>query len=97
MRMMMKIVIDTHAGNKAARDNQIGKIMGALSERIKPEAAYFGPEHGNRTAFFFFDMKEPSQMPSIAEPLFQELGAQVTFTPVMNADELQKGLQSIAK
>jgi hypothetical protein len=97
MRMMMKIVIDTHAGNKAARDGQIGKIMGALTERIKPEASYFAPEHGHRTAFFFFDMKDPSQMVLLAEPLFQELNAQVTFTPVMNGDDLQKGLQSSAK
>jgi hypothetical protein len=97
MRMMMKVVIETHAGNKAARDGLLGKTMGALSERIKPEAAYFSPDHGNRSAFFIFDMKDPSQIVSIAEPLFQELGAHVTFTPVMNADELQKGLQSITK
>ena len=97
MRMMMKVVMEMHAGNKAARDGQIGKIMGALTERLKPEAAYFAPDHGNRAALLFFDMKDPSQMASIAEPLFQELGAQVTFTPVMNADELQKGLQSVPK
>jgi hypothetical protein len=37
-------------------------------------------------------MKEPAQMPSIAEPFFQELGANVTFTPAMNADDVMRGL-----
>jgi hypothetical protein len=39
-------------------------------------------------------LSEPSQIPAIAEPFFQELGAKVTFTPVMNFDDVQAGLQA---
>ena len=36
-------------------------------------------------------------MPVIAEPLFQELQSKVEFLPVMNADDLQRGLAKIAQ
>jgi hypothetical protein len=39
-----------------------------------------------------FDMPDPSDMPPFAEPLFESLGADVELAPVMNADDLQKGL-----
>ncbi len=36
--------------------------------KLKPEAAYFLPEHGLRSAIMFFDMKDASEIPGIAEP-----------------------------
>jgi hypothetical protein len=96
MRMMMKVVLDNQAANKAVKDGQIGRIMAAATERMKPEAAFFGSgETGERTAYFVFDMKEPSHMVSIAEPFFMELNAKIHTWPVMNAEDLQKGLASI--
>ena len=32
-------------------------------------------------------------IPSIAEPLFQEMGANVEFHPVMSLDDLKKAIQ----
>jgi hypothetical protein len=40
----------------------------------------------------FFDMKDTSDIPVIAEPLFAALHAEVELIPVMNLEELQKGL-----
>jgi hypothetical protein len=48
-----------------------------------------------RTMFLFFDLKDPSQMPAIAEPLFFQLGAKVDYTPVMNAEDVRKGLAQL--
>ncbi len=59
---------------------------------MKPEASYFYLEDGKRTGRFFFDLKDVSDMPRIAELFFQNLNAEVDFAPVMNADELQAGL-----
>jgi hypothetical protein len=36
-------------------------------------------------------------MPSIAEPLFLKLGGKVEFMPVMNIEDLQKGLEKFQK
>ena len=56
------------------------------------EQAYFYTEGGQRTALFFFDLKQASDVVYIAEPGFLELNADMTFTPVMNGDELKAGL-----
>ena len=41
-------------------------------------------------------MKDSSQMPSLAEEFFNSLGADVEFIPVMNGEELQRGLAAYA-
>jgi hypothetical protein len=37
-------------------------------------------------------MKDASDIPIIVEPLFEGLNAKVQLLPVMNADDLKKGL-----
>jgi hypothetical protein len=66
-------------------------------DRLKPEAAYFLAEDGKRTALFFFNMQDASQIPSIAEPMFMGMNVSLTMVPVMNADDLKKGLEEAAK
>jgi len=39
----------------------------------------------------------PVDIPSVAEPFFFDLGADIEATPVMNADDLRKGLQKMMK
>ena len=92
MRMMLKIVIPTETGNHAIKDGSLQKSFEAIMGKLKPEAAYFFPEHGLRSAMMIFDMKDASEIPAIAEPLFAGLNARIQLLPVMNADDLKKGL-----
>jgi hypothetical protein len=86
--------MDVTASNRAINDGTLPAIMKATLERLKPEASYFGTmQDGRRTCFIVFDMKDPSEMPSIAEPFYMNLNATVEFSPVMNAEDLQKGLE----
>jgi hypothetical protein len=96
MRMMMKMQMDTEAGSRAIADGSLPQMMGETMERLKPEAAYFGPEDGVRTAYIVFDLADPSQIPSITEPLFAKANASVKIFPVMDRADLQKGLQEMA-
>ena len=43
---------------------------------------------GQRSGFMVFDVKEPSEIPAIAEPFFLTMNAQVKFFPVMSAQDL---------
>jgi len=54
MRMMLKIVIPTETGNKAIKDGSLHEIFEAVMSKLKPEAAYFFPEHGLRSAMMIF-------------------------------------------
>lgn len=97
MRVMLKASMDTEKANEAIRSGTLGKLIQESMEQIKPEAAYFTTDHGKRTAFLFFDMEDSSQMPVISEPFFLSLDAEITYTPVMNAEDVQKGLSQLGR
>ncbi|MFD5160290.1 hypothetical protein [Streptomyces hawaiiensis] len=97
MRVLLKASMDTEKANEAIRNGTLGKLIQESLEQIKPEAAYFTSEHGKRTAFLFFDMQDSSQMPVLSEPFFLQLNAEVTYTPVMNVEDVQKGLSQLGR
>ena len=96
MRMMMKVQVPTAAGNAAIKDGTLAQIMGSSLEALKAEAAYFTAEDGMRTGLFFFEMNDSSDIPPAAEPFFLGLDATITFSPVMNAQEMQAGVAKAA-
>ncbi|WAZ23091.1 hypothetical protein STRCI_004408 [Streptomyces cinnabarinus] len=96
MRMMLKATLDTEKGNEAIRSGRMPEILKDALERLRPEAAYFGPEDGCRTCWLILDLQDSSQLPPTAEPFFTELNAKIVFTPIMNADDLQKGLSQLS-
>jgi len=97
MRMLVHVTLDTEAGNRAILDGSIAMTIGQFVEKTKPEAAYFGPHNGRRSAMFVFDMQDSSQIPAIVEPFFIGLGADIEMTPVMNLDDLQRGLAAVER
>jgi hypothetical protein len=92
MRMMLKTTVPVEKGNEAFKDGSLGKTIETLMNKLKPEAAYFSPMNGKRCGIMVFDLAEPSQIIEVVEPLFLNLDAEVEITPVMNADDLRKGL-----
>ena len=97
MRTLLKVKFPVEAGNKGIQDGTIQKVVGETMERLRPEAAYFLADGGMRAGMFVFDMKDSSDIPSIVEPFFAGLNAGVEFIPVMNADDLKKGLERVKK
>ncbi|MET9529815.1 MULTISPECIES: DUF3303 family protein [unclassified Streptomyces] len=95
MRVMLRARMDTQVTNEAVKNGTLPKIMQALADRLKPEAAYFGPIKGGRACTFVFDMQDSSLLPAIVEPLFQTLGAEIEIQPVMNTEDMQKGMAAL--
>ena len=95
MRMMIKAQLDTVAAGDSIESGRMPQVMQHAMEQLKPEAAYFGPDGGKRTAFIVFDMQDPSQLPALTEPMFREFHANIEVFPVMNRDDLERGLSQL--
>ncbi|MFD8301557.1 hypothetical protein ACFV29_04235 [Streptomyces sp. NPDC059690] len=95
MRVLLKASMNTEKANDAIRSGKMPQMMEEALGNIKPEAAYFTLDHGVRTAYLVVDLQDSSQMPAMGEPFFLDLGAEIDMTPVMNADDLQKGLSQL--
>lgn len=93
MRMLLKVTMPVEKGNEAIKSGALQRTMQSATEALKPEAAYFYPEDGKRTALFVFDMEGSWQLPPTVEPMFQNLDASVLVTPVMNGEDLERGLK----
>lgn len=97
MRVMMKINIPVRSGNAAAREGMLGSTIQSILERLKPEAAYFTDDKGQRTAYLFFNMESSSEIPKFAEPWFLAFDAEVELHPVMAPEDLEKAGPAIAE
>lgn len=93
---MLRATVPVEAGNRAIANGSLAQVIQKVLALTQAEAAYFTAIDGKRTMLAFFEMKDSSLIPQIAEPLFSGLQAEVELTPVMNREELQQGLSLIA-
>src|SRR5215469_18006352 len=95
MRVMIKFAFPVEVGNAAIRDGKVEKVFQDILEELKPEAAYFFPEGGERAGLFVMDMNESSQVAEIAERFFFGLNARIEMVPVMAPEDLKIGLSGV--
>jgi hypothetical protein len=78
-------------------DQKFGEKMQALLKELKAEAAYFTTLNGHRGCYIVLNINDASEMPSIGEPLFHWLNANIEFIPVMLPEDLAKAGPDIGK
>ncbi|HYL26990.1 MAG TPA: DUF3303 family protein [Candidatus Nitrosotalea sp.] len=93
MRTMLKVQFPADAANAAIKDGRLSEVLASTMERLKPEAAYFTAVGGDRGGFIVFDLKDPSDIPSVCEPFFLELGAKIELMPCMTPDDVRAGIE----
>jgi hypothetical protein len=92
MRMMVKFTFGAESGNEILRSGKINALLQQVMEDLKPEAAYFYAENGQRSGHFIIDSQDSVDLVRVCEPLWFGLKADVEMVPVMNGEDIQKGL-----
>jgi hypothetical protein len=92
MRVLVRAIIPTVAGNKMVKDPNFLKNLEDYIQKFNCEATYFTDVNGNRTMVFVLDLPSPNMIPDIVEPLFQGFDANVEIHPAMNLDDLKKAI-----
>ena len=92
MRFLLKATMPVHAANVRAKEGKLGETIEKICADLKPEACYFLAEDGQRTAFIFLNMDDPSQIPALAEPWFLAFDAQVREVEADGAASIEAGL-----
>ena len=98
MRMLVHVKFPHEPFNAAVRNGSAGKTIERILSETKPEAVYFTEYDGRRGAILIVDIKEPSQIPALAEPWFLSFSADVSAHIVMSAEDLgRSGLDALGK
>lgn len=97
MRFLIKFHLNTAAANDAARKGTLGSTIQSILEDLKPEAAYFGEDEGERTAFLVVNLADVSELPRVAEPWFLAFNARIKTHVVMTREDLAKAGPGIAE
>jgi len=97
MRMLLKWELGLAAANDAIRSGEDGRAEPVTHGADPTSGCLFRHRGWHTHRLIFFNLDDPALIPVIAEPLFQELQSKVEFIPVMNADDLQRGLANMAK
>ena len=97
MRMMLRWTVPVQKGNEMISDGSMQALTEKLTKQLKPEAAYYMAHNGKRSGSIFFNMKDSTDIPRIAEVLFQGADADVEFIPVMNGDDLKRALSKLGE
>lgn len=97
MRMMVTFSFPTDSGNDIVGSGKIAQIFEKLMGDIKPEAVYLHPVDGQRGGHVIINMADSSEVAGVGERFWIALKAHVTMTPVMNPEDLQKGLSGVGE
>jgi hypothetical protein len=94
MRMLLLAQISTESGNEALKNDSLPHTLRATLDRINPESTYFCLLDGKRTIITVFDLKQASDLPSIAEPILMAGDVSLSVVPCMTREETRAALEA---
>jgi hypothetical protein len=97
MRVLLKVEFPVETANAAMKNGTMPQTIQSILDEQKPEAAYFLDSNGKRAGLIILDLKDPSQIPEVAEPWFLAFNAVVELHPVMTPADLAKAGPAIER
>jgi len=84
----VRATVPTTSGNKMVKDPNFLTNIENYIKKFNCEASYFTEIGGNRTMIFVLGLPSRDMVPTILEPLFLDLEANVEVHPAMNFDDV---------
>jgi hypothetical protein len=98
MQLLMEVAFPNEPFNSLVKKGTAGDTLQGVLDEIKPSAAYFSEQEGQRGAFLLVDVPEPARIPALAEPFFVRFDASVKFRICMTPEDLSRsGLEEIGR
>lgn len=98
MKTIINFQFPVEPFNTLVREGTVGETLQAILGELKPEVIYFYAPNGCRGGMMVIDLDDPSQIPSIAEPLFLKFEAKIECHIAMSPEDLAKsGIDEVAK
>ena len=98
MKILLNVKLPNGPFNAAVKDGTVGAKMKRILDTLKPEAAYFTEQNGQRSGILVVELTDASKIPSLAEPWFLTFDASVELCIAMTPEDLAKaGLEEIGK
>jgi hypothetical protein len=98
MKMLLRITMPNEPFNSMIKKGTIGNILDKIMSDLKPEAAYFTLDDGERSVLLVVNINKPGDYVKYAEPFFLEFDASVKYEIAMSPEELKSaGIEAIGK
>ena len=95
MRFLVRVTMPVEAGNSFVKGQDWQGKMDNIMGDLKPEAAYFTLDRGQRTLYLLVNVEHSYQLPAIAEPLWHTFKADVDFIPTMTQEDFGQAMPGI--
>jgi len=98
MKMLLRITMPNEPFNSLIKKGTVGKILEKILGELKPEAAYFTLDGGERSALMVVNINKPGDYVKYAEPFFLQFDAEIKYDILMSPEELKNsGIEEIGK
>jgi hypothetical protein len=90
MRFVVTVRMPVEAGDAFVSDPEFPHVIEGILADQKAEAVYFMPVDGQRGILYVTDVPDGSYIPSVVEPWWLRLKADVRVAPAFTREEMQK-------
>jgi hypothetical protein len=98
MKMLLRITMPNEPFNSFIKKGTLGNVLDKIMNDLKPEAAYFTLEDGERSVLLIVNINKPGEYVKYAEPFFLEFNASIKYEIAMSPEELKgAGVEAIGK
>lgn len=98
MKMILRVTIPNEQFNSQIKKGTIGNTLEKILGDLKPDAAYFTLEDGERSILLIVNINKPNEYVRYAEPFFLEFNARIKYEIAMTPEELKSsGVEDIGK